>query len=257
MEPLTLLFLLMAVLFGSYIQTVTGFAMGMIIVATVGGLGLLQLSVLAILVSLLTSVNSFLSLRGNWSRIEFRFFLFLALGQFPAIVFGIELLNFLESNEVWILKIILGSFLVLGGLLSFVNPRPLKRLSGRLTVFLAGILGGTLGGLFSASGPVLGLLRAENLDQAIHIANSTLYGLTSGIHSLDKREQQKWQRLIIAGNCYINRSITGAIVRRQAFGGTKNSCFGHGSKAGGPNYLTQFMYAKQEGIPKEKFIGGR
>ena len=105
-------------------------------------------------------------------------------------------------------------------------------------------------------GPVLGLLRAENLDQAIHIANSTLYGLTSGIHSLDKREQQKWQRLIIAGNCYINRSITGAIVRRQAFGGTKNSCFGHGSKAGGPNYLTQFMYAKQEGIPKEKFPVG-
>ena len=80
MEPLTLLFLLLAVLFGSYIQTVTGFAMGMIIVATIGGLGLLQLSVLAILVSLLTSVNSLLSLRDNWSRIEFRFFLFLALG---------------------------------------------------------------------------------------------------------------------------------------------------------------------------------
>ena len=67
------------------------------------------------------------------------------------------LLNFLESNEVWILKVILGSFLVLGGLLSFINPRPLKRISGRLTVFIAGILGGTLGGLFSASGPVLGL----------------------------------------------------------------------------------------------------
>lgn len=105
-------------------------------------------------------------------------------------------------------------------------------------------------------GPVLGLIRAENLDQAIHIANSTPYGLTSGIHSLDKREQQKWQRLIIAGNCYINRSITGAIVRRQAFGGTKNSCFGHGSKAGGPNYLTQFMHAKQIGVPKEKFPVG-
>ena len=157
MEPLTLLFLLMAVLFGSYIQTVTGFAMGMIIIATVGGLGLLQLSVLAILVSLLTSVNSLLSLRGNWSLIDVRFLFFLALGQFPAIVFGIGLLNFLESNEVWILKAILGSFLVLGGLLSFINPRPLKRISGRLTVFLAGILGGTLGGLFSASGPVLGL----------------------------------------------------------------------------------------------------
>ncbi len=102
-------------------------------------------------------------------------------------------------------------------------------------------------------GPVLGLIRAENLDQAIHIANSTPYGLTAGIHSLDKRELKKWERLIIAGNCYVNRSITGAIVQRQPFGGTKNSCFGHGSKAGGPNYLTQFMHAKQIGIPKEKF----
>ncbi len=102
-------------------------------------------------------------------------------------------------------------------------------------------------------GPVLGLIRADNLDQAIHIANSTVYGLTSGIHSLDRREQKKWRRLIIAGNCYINRTITGSIVRRQAFGGIKNSSFGRGSKAGGPNYLTQFMHAKQIGIPKEKF----
>lgn len=105
-------------------------------------------------------------------------------------------------------------------------------------------------------GPVLGLIRAENLDHAIHIANATPYGLTSGIHTLDKREQKKWQHLIIAGNCYINRTITGAIVRRQPFGGCKNSSYGHGSKAGGPNYLTQFMHAKQIDIPKEKFPAG-
>ena len=105
-------------------------------------------------------------------------------------------------------------------------------------------------------GPVLGLIRADSVDHAIHIANSTLYGLTSGIHTLDKREQQKWQRLIVAGNCYINRSITGAIVRRQAFGGCKNSSYGQGAKAGGPNYLIQFMHAKQTGIPKEKLPVG-
>ncbi|MCB1067788.1 MAG: bifunctional proline dehydrogenase/L-glutamate gamma-semialdehyde dehydrogenase [Simkania sp.] len=105
-------------------------------------------------------------------------------------------------------------------------------------------------------GPVLGVMRAENIDHAIHLANSTPYGLTSGIHSLDKREIKKWQNLIIAGNCYINRTITGAIVRRQPFGGCKNSSYGHGSKAGGPNYLTQFMHATQKGIPKEKFPVG-
>jgi len=102
-------------------------------------------------------------------------------------------------------------------------------------------------------GPVLGLMRANDLDEAIAIANDTPYGLTSGISSLDDREQRKWQSLIVAGNCYINRGITGAIVQRQPFGGTKSSAFGPGKKAGGPNYLHHFLHLKQTTIPKETF----
>lgn len=101
-------------------------------------------------------------------------------------------------------------------------------------------------------GPVLGLIRASDLDHAILIANSTQYGLTSGIHTLDEREQERWEKSIIAGNCYINRTITGALVQRQPFGGCKKSSFGHGAKAGGPNYLLQFMHATQIDLPKEK-----
>ncbi len=101
-------------------------------------------------------------------------------------------------------------------------------------------------------GPVLGLMRADSLRHAIELANGTPYGLTSGIHSLDDREQAYWTEHIEAGNCYINRGTTGAIVRRQPFGGTKASCFGNGSKAGGPNYLREFMKASQVGIPQEK-----
>ncbi|NGX37305.1 MAG: 1-pyrroline-5-carboxylate dehydrogenase [Chlamydiae bacterium] len=101
-------------------------------------------------------------------------------------------------------------------------------------------------------GPVLGIMRAKNLDHAIRLANGTAYGLTSGIHTLDKREIQIWMKKIKAGNCYINRGITGAIVQRQPFGGCKASNFGHGSKAGGPNYITQFMHIKQVSIPREK-----
>ncbi len=101
-------------------------------------------------------------------------------------------------------------------------------------------------------GPVLALMRADNLRHAIEIANSTPYGLTSGLHSLDDREQAYWTEQIEAGNCYINRTTTGAVVRRQPFGGTKASCFGNGSKAGGPNYLREFMKASQTGIPQEK-----
>lgn len=102
-------------------------------------------------------------------------------------------------------------------------------------------------------GPILGVMRAEHLQHAIHLANATPYGLTSGIHTLDEREQTEWLEKIEAGNCYINRGITGAIVRRQPFGGTKASGFGNGSKAGGPNYLREFLRAKQVGIPQEKY----
>lgn len=101
-------------------------------------------------------------------------------------------------------------------------------------------------------GPVLGLVRAKNLSHAIEIANSTQYGLTSGIQSLDLREQGIWLNKIEAGNCYINRTVTGAIVQRQPFGGCKLSSFGGGSKAGGPNYLREFMEITQVKLPKGK-----
>lgn len=101
-------------------------------------------------------------------------------------------------------------------------------------------------------GPLLGVMRAESLGEAIEFANGTPYGLTSGLHSLDEREQQFWVENIVAGNLYINRSITGAIVRRQPFGGCKASSFGGGAKAGGPNYLFQLVHASQRTLPNEK-----
>lgn len=103
-------------------------------------------------------------------------------------------------------------------------------------------------------GPVLGVMRAKNLGEAVELANGTRYGLTSGIHALDAREQKYWMENIEAGNCYVNRGTTGAIVRRQPFGGFKESCFGKGSKAGGPNYVAQFAKATQVALPHEKDV---
>jgi RHH-type transcriptional regulator, proline utilization regulon repressor / proline dehydrogenase / delta 1-pyrroline-5-carboxylate dehydrogenase len=87
-------------------------------------------------------------------------------------------------------------------------------------------------------GPVLGIMRAGSLDQAIEWQNATDYGLTAGIHSLDAREVNTWIDSVQAGNLYVNRGITGAIVQRQPFGGWKRSSVGTTAKAGGPNYLT-------------------
>ncbi len=100
-------------------------------------------------------------------------------------------------------------------------------------------------------GPVLSLVRAESFDEALSMMNRSAYGLTAGIHSLDEREQKAWLEKVEAGNCYINRTVTGAIVERQPFGGIKASGFGKGSKAGGPNYLIQFMHASSISFPNE------
>ncbi|WP_144714344.1 bifunctional proline dehydrogenase/L-glutamate gamma-semialdehyde dehydrogenase [Curtobacterium pusillum] len=86
-------------------------------------------------------------------------------------------------------------------------------------------------------GPVLGIMTASTLDEAITIVNEVDYGLTSGLHSLDTAEIGTWLSTIEAGNLYVNRGITGAIVRRQPFGGWKKSAVGAGTKAGGLNYL--------------------
>ncbi len=90
-------------------------------------------------------------------------------------------------------------------------------------------------------GPVLGVVRATGLDDAIRIQNASDYGLTAGLHALDPDEIGRWLERVEAGNLYVNRSITGAIVRRQPFGGWKRSAVGPTAKAGGPNYLASLM----------------
>jgi RHH-type proline utilization regulon transcriptional repressor/proline dehydrogenase/delta 1-pyrroline-5-carboxylate dehydrogenase len=101
-------------------------------------------------------------------------------------------------------------------------------------------------------GPVLGLMRAEDLDDAIDIANRVEFGLTGGIHTLDDREIERWKDRIQVGNGYVNRHITGAIVQRQPFGGWKASVVGPGAKAGGPNYVLQFGTWIAEGLPTQQ-----
>jgi RHH-type proline utilization regulon transcriptional repressor/proline dehydrogenase/delta 1-pyrroline-5-carboxylate dehydrogenase len=89
--------------------------------------------------------------------------------------------------------------------------------------------------------PLLSVVCIDDLEQGIAYANSSEYGLTAGLQSLNEEEQKLWKDNIEAGNLYINRGITGAIVNRQPFGGMKRSAFGGGIKAGGPNYVSNFV----------------
>ena len=103
-----------------------------------------------------------------------------------------------------------------------------------------GVKRGSLSHQTEFFGPLLSVMKAESLDDAIEIVNDTNYGLTSGLESLDPREQKIWSEKIKAGNLYINRVTTGAIVLRQSFGGMGLSAVGAGIKAGSPNYAVQF-----------------
>lgn len=100
-----------------------------------------------------------------------------------------------------------------------------------------GVAAGSYFHLTEFFGPVLGVMHAKDLDEAIRMQNAVDYGLTAGLHSLDPDEVGTWIDRVEAGNLYVNRGITGAIVQRQPFGGWKRSAVGAGAKAGGPNYL--------------------
>jgi RHH-type proline utilization regulon transcriptional repressor/proline dehydrogenase/delta 1-pyrroline-5-carboxylate dehydrogenase len=138
-------------------------------------------------------------------------------------------LTTLEEGEQWLLK-----------------P---KCINGNSHLWSPGIkLGVAPDGWFANTecfGPVLGIIRVKNLDEAIEIQNSGDFGLTGGIQSLNPDEIGKWSRGAMLGNAYINRGITGAIVGRQPFGGWGHSSFGPGAKAGGPDYVMNFAHWRQ------------
>jgi RHH-type proline utilization regulon transcriptional repressor/proline dehydrogenase/delta 1-pyrroline-5-carboxylate dehydrogenase len=91
-------------------------------------------------------------------------------------------------------------------------------------------------------GPVLAVIRASSLDEALRVANGTAYALTGGIYSRSPGNIDRARREFRVGNLYINRKITGALVDRQPFGGFKLS--GGGTKAGGSDYLLNFLLTR-------------
>ncbi len=91
-------------------------------------------------------------------------------------------------------------------------------------------------------GPVLAVIKSNNYDHALEIANNTIYGLTGAVYSLNKEKIERARNEFHVGNLYFNRKCTGALVDVQPFGGFNMS--GTDSKAGGRDYLLQFMQGK-------------
>jgi RHH-type proline utilization regulon transcriptional repressor/proline dehydrogenase/delta 1-pyrroline-5-carboxylate dehydrogenase len=122
-----------------------------------------------------------------------------------------------------------------------VGPRPLDD-TGHLWSpgVKLGVRPGSWFHLTECFGPVLGVMTAPDLATAIAWQNQPAYGLTGGLHSLDATEVDRWVDEVAVGNAYVNRTTTGAILRRQPFGGWKASTMGATAKAGGPSLLASF-----------------
>ena len=134
-----------------------------------------------------------------------------------------------------------------------VEPAPLDD-GGRLWSpgLKEGVAPGSFFHLTECFGPVLGLMRADTLEEAVVLQNGTAFGLTGGLHSLDEGEIARWLDTVEVGNAYVNRHLTGAIVQRQPFGGWKDSAVGPGAKAGGPNYVAQLGTWEPDGLPARR-----
>ena len=156
MDTLGISLFLLTALVGSYVQSVTGFAMGMIMIAVMVGSGVVAVPVITAVVSLLSFVNILLAIRGHLHHVERRLLLWLSLTLPVAVGSGVFLLGVLDRHLAWLLELLLGGFIVLGSLSMMLRPQPRKTLSPPWACVTAGFAGGLLGGLFSASGPVMG-----------------------------------------------------------------------------------------------------
>ncbi|MCR2105470.1 proline dehydrogenase family protein [Campylobacter upsaliensis] len=134
-------------------------------------------------------------------------------------------INELEAGEEWALKP------------TFINDNAHLMTPG----IKYGVKKGAFTHMNELFAPLLSVIRAKDLKEAIELVNATGYGLTAGFESLDEREWEYFHTHIEAGNIYINKPTTGAIVLRQPFGGVKKSAIGFGRKVGIYNYITQFM----------------
>lgn len=186
LEPGALITLLIIMAVAGYLHTVSGFGLGMIVIGAAGGFGVAPVPILAILVSLVTLVNSAVALPGGWSGLGRRRVLALTLGIVPSIVAGVWLLSWLSSTDTLLLTLLLGALVLYGGISIGVNPRPLKQPSPAWTFAVSGTFSGLCGGLFGVAGPpvIYHCYRQPLPMQTIRQLLILCFAITSGVRTL-------------------------------------------------------------------------
>ncbi len=154
-ETHTILMLLFAVAVGCYIQTITGFAMGLIVMGIAATLQLVSIQSVAALISLVGLVNTLLALHKHHHHIHRKTMVWVLAGMVPAMVCGVLLLDYLSQHSVQLLQLISGLVIIIGGMLLMLKPHPREKLFPPIHTWLTGVASGILAGMFSTGAPPL------------------------------------------------------------------------------------------------------
>ena len=150
--PDVLAFVALAAL-GSFVQALSGFALGLIVLGSVTLLHLAPIPFTAAVISMISLINGSWVLTRHPSDIQWRSVAWAATGLIPAVGLGLALLAHLDAELPGLLRGLLGLVILIAGLLLMLRPHPHTAASGRFTTLLSGMAGGLLGGLFSTAGP--------------------------------------------------------------------------------------------------------
>lgn len=173
------LLLLLCLAAGSYIQATTGFAFGLIVMASVTALGLAPIDLTALLVSGLSLVNSATTLKGGlWRHINGRALSWVLLACIPATFAGLWLLNHSSDGQRGLLQGTLGLCLIGSSLMMMIRVRQLERPSSGAAFAASGVLAGLMGGLFATFGPPVTFMMYRQPD-SIAAIRATLLSLFS------------------------------------------------------------------------------
>jgi len=148
------LFILMFVIgIGTYVQTVIGFGLGMIVMGAVSFLALLPLTVTSVIISIMAFSSGIMAIKGDLKSINIKAVIYTCIGLIPSIALGLYILDFMSDQMAHQLQLILGIAILIGAATTLLKPEPINEHSKPVMFALAGSVGGLLAGLFSVAGP--------------------------------------------------------------------------------------------------------
>lgn len=172
--------------FAGYFQTVTGFGLGMIVMGVAGGLGVVPLTSVAAVISLMTLINCAVALPGRLHTVYWSTVGATLLALVPAILIGVVILNYLSEGASAAIQVLLGVVILYGSIGLILKPSQQEKLAKPVTFSLFGGVAGLLGGLFEMTGPALiyHYYRQPMEPARIGITLLLLFAVASGVRTL-------------------------------------------------------------------------